>query len=903
MQESPQPTAAPTQERPQPTAVPTAEVVQPTAAPTQPTVVPTAPPTTTRMTLDEYVAHCSEEHIVGVSEGEEDLTFGQLLEATEEAIEFLNALEPPIEVAAWHVTLVIFQTDFKILLLEYGTQRDAIPSDEFFLNEYLPLVEKSVARIIRDAKGMSPDTRDRLIAADCLDEEILNLVVAEEVPATPLVLGESVEAVVTEAGEYHSYSFEAEQGVSYRVTMVRETLPDFALAWPYASGRFPRRISSVQTEGDWVEYWEAPAAGTYVVDVAGGAENSTGSYTLTVSVVRRLGIPANVKYAWDGATIVVSWDAVDGADYYKVYYDDFSDDGCQFDSDGILRVCDEIATDVAETTFVHTEPERNNYYWVTACNSEGCSKIDSDNPARYFGWAAHPAAAALVALYDGTDGDNWWSNTYWFSDKPLDQWYGVKTNSDGQVTRLCLAANNLKGEIPIELGALSNLIELDLSFNPLSGTIPAELGSLFRLESLHLRGMGLVGNRDHSDYMFGLDGLDRFESLRDQSDQLSTCWIKRHSRLAKLLTTDASEDTYGRITLLQESLNRSLASHGVAPVQFGPSRERLGLPEEGWREIALSGAIPPALGKLSNLKTLDLSWNYLNGEIPEELSNLAQLERLYLGGNQLTGSLPAGIVGLSELAHLVLTDNELSGEVPAGLGQLTNLSILRLDQNQFSGEIPPALGELAHLEELDLSENMLSGEIPSQLGYLPRLKDLFLYDNRLSGAIPPEFGALASLESLELQSNRLSGPIPSELGDLGNLQVLALNTNQLNGKIPVELGDLGSLQVLLLHENELEGDIPLELGNLTQLYVLALHDNQLTGGPLEALLADLENLAAVTVCELNHFSCDIVGLVGEAVRVGVDAVFGPNGVLGHVLGGFGIAVGAFLGGLGSFFGF
>ena len=91
---------------------------------------------------------------------------------------------------------------------------------------------------------------------------------------------------------------------------------------------------------------------------------------------------ANVRYALDGSTIRVSWGAVDGADSYRVYHDDFSDDLCRLGRDGSPRFCEELAADVTGTTYVHTSPdEGENYYWVVACNSGGCSEIDSENPA------------------------------------------------------------------------------------------------------------------------------------------------------------------------------------------------------------------------------------------------------------------------------------------------------------------------------------------------------------------------------------------------------------------------------------------------------------------------------------------------------------------------------------------
>ena len=56
-----------------------------------------------------------------------------------------------------------------------------------------------------------------------------------------------------------------------------------------------------------------------------------------------------------------------------------------------------------------------------------------------------------------------------------------------------LSTNNLSGEIPAELGSLSNLEYLNLSFNGLSGEIPAELGSLSNLKELLLDANGLSG--------------------------------------------------------------------------------------------------------------------------------------------------------------------------------------------------------------------------------------------------------------------------------------------------------------------------------------------------------------------------------------------------------------------------
>ena len=107
--------------------------------------------------------------------------------------------------------------------------------------------------------------------------------------------------------------------------------------------------------------------------------------------------------------------------------------------------------------------------------------------------SAETDRAALAALYNATNGANWPLNENWLSDAPLGEWYGVTTLDDGRVVALNLDSNDLSGEIPAELGSLSNLINLTLSVNDLSGEIPAELDSLSNLEFLLLDGNDLSG--------------------------------------------------------------------------------------------------------------------------------------------------------------------------------------------------------------------------------------------------------------------------------------------------------------------------------------------------------------------------------------------------------------------------
>ena len=105
----------------------------------------------------------------------------------------------------------------------------------------------------------------------------------------------------------------------------------------------------------------------------------------------------------------------------------------------------------------------------------------------------------------------------------------------------------------------------------------------------------------------------------------------------------------------------------------------------------LTGNIPPALGRLTNLTGLALGYNHLTGEISSELGMLSNLGSLSLSDNQLTGEVPSELGTLSKLGTLHLEYNQLTGAIPSTLSKLTNLTRLSLQNNQLTGAIPPML--------------------------------------------------------------------------------------------------------------------------------------------------------------------------------------------------------------------
>ncbi|MCY4555393.1 MAG: hypothetical protein OXF79_03225, partial [Chloroflexi bacterium] len=92
-----------------------------------------------------------------------------------------------------------------------------------------------------------------------------------------------------------------------------------------------------------------------------------------------------------------------------------------------------------------------------------CSREDRENLERF---------------YETTTGEEPWDeNENWNSEEPLNQWYGVETDEDGNVVSLRLSHNALSGDMPARefLLCFSELKELALWGNDLPGEVPEKL--------------------------------------------------------------------------------------------------------------------------------------------------------------------------------------------------------------------------------------------------------------------------------------------------------------------------------------------------------------------------------------------------------------------------------------------
>ena len=190
---------------------------------------------------------------------------------------------------------------------------------------------------------------------------------------------------------------------------------------------------------------------------------------------------------------------------------------------------------------------------------------------------------ALIALYNATDGDNWFNAdnpgqpTGWLGPAGSEcSWAGVLCDDDETtVEGLFLSEYELFGTLPPEIGDLTGLFELCLDINFLQGPIPPELGNLANLEVLDL--------------------YDNF-------------------------------------------------FEGSIPAELG---QLTFLFELFLDDNFLTGSIPSSLGSLSSLEVLVLAENFLSGPLPTGITQLRNLLALDVYDNSLSGSVPTGLGGLT----------------------------------------------------------------------------------------------------------------------------------------------------------------------------------------------------------------------------------------------------------------
>ncbi|KAM5559161.1 hypothetical protein ABKV19_020686 [Rosa sericea] len=258
-------------------------------------------------------------------------------------------------------------------------------------------------------------------------------------------------------------------------------------------------------------------------------------------------------------------------------------------------------------------------------------------------------------------------------------------------------------------------------------------------------------------------------------------------------------------------------------------------------------AIPSAIGKLANLRYLNLSGADFSGQIPIEVARLTRLVVLdlsmYYSGGELkleNPNLGTLIQNLTELTDLNLDGLNLSAEGSLWSqtisSSLPKLSALTLSYCELSGPIHESFARLHSLSVLILDRNYISGPVPKFFANFSSLISLSLYNCNLYGAFPKEIFQIPSLQSVDLSYNSLRGSLP-EFPKNGSLEFLVLSMTKFSGVLPDSIGNLKLLSRLVLSDCNFTGAVPKSLANLTQLEGLYLSSNKFSS-PINSIQWD-----------------------------------------------------------------
>ncbi|KAM3684248.1 hypothetical protein ACJW31_11G029600 [Castanea mollissima] len=445
--------------------------------------------------------------------------------------------------------------------------------------------------------------------------------------------------------------------------------------------------------------------------------------------------------------------------------------------------------------------------------------------------------------------------------------------------RLNLAHNIIYGSISSKFGGFANMTHLNLTDCYFAGNFPSEISHLSKLVSLDLSVNDviimktpslkrLVQNLTHLTELV-LDDVDMssvppnsFMNLSSSLTylRLSDCGLKGRFldnifHLPNLQLLDVSYNYNLTGSLPTHNWSTPLKSLGLSRTKFPINLPNLISNLKSLKELDLSNcsfigsSYPTFLSNLTQITSLDLSYNYFGGQCPWSLLNNAGRTSLDLSGNNFIGQLPNLSTNWtqvsssnsssnsesvsqipSKLVDLSLSQNLLNGTIPSWLYDIPSLQYLFLDNNQLTGQID----EFQHdsLRALGLSNNNLHGHLPISIAKLVSLRSLRISFNNLSGSVDPNiFTKLKNLFWLEMSNNALLSlsSFTFATNILPKISYLRLSSSNIT-EIPHFLQTAENIKYLDLSKNQIKGNIPkwfLEVGK-DSLYYLNLSYNSLT---------------------------------------------------------------------------
>ncbi|KAA8524845.1 hypothetical protein F0562_011268 [Nyssa sinensis] len=340
--------------------------------------------------------------------------------------------------------------------------------------------------------------------------------------------------------------------------------------------------------------------------------------------------------------------------------------------------------------------------------------------------------------------------------------YGsINSNSSlfrlARLQRLHLADNDFNySQIPSAIGNLSELRSLDLSSSSFNGQIPLEISMLTQLTSLDLS----------------------FNPLKLHKPSLRTL-VQNLTRISELSLSNVSisseiPDVLANLPSLTTILLKYCGLHGEFPIgifhlpKLQVLSVRFNQNLTGYLpEFHQSGPVKILKLAGTSFSGLDLSSSFLYGSINSNSSlfRLIHLQRLHLADNDFNYSqIPPAIGNLFELRSLNLFSSLFSGQIPLEISMLTQLTSLNLSFNPLKLH-KPSLGtlvqNLTRISELSPSDVSISSAVPDVLANLPSLTSILLKNCGLHGEFPIGIFHLPKLQVFSIPFNQnLTGYLP-----------------------------------------------------------------------------------------------------------------------------------------------
>lgn len=294
-------------------------------------------------------------------------------------------------------------------------------------------------------------------------------------------------------------------------------------------------------------------------------------------------------------------------------------------------------------------------------------------------------------------------------------------NSSTSLQILSLAGNNFNSSILSWVPNVSKVLTfLDLSYNGLEVSVVKSFETLCQFKDLRYLSL------EHNPFSNGsLPDFSQFSSLK-------TLFLENASIVGPL-SFDHLPDHLEYLDLSSNHLSGSIPEFEVTKfaslVLLGLSRNQL------------TGTLPYAIGKLTNLNSLYLNSNKLNGVISEaHLLNLSRLEALEVSRNSLHFNMHPNWVPPFQLQLLYASSCIMGPQFPTWLKYQRNLDVLDISNSSIIDSFPKWIWDISSsLKHLNVSHNKLGGVLPESLSGI-KIKPTTTWDfsfNNLSGPLPP----------------------------------------------------------------------------------------------------------------------------------------------------------------------